>query len=280
MIKYVAIAMIFFLSLSHALLGQTPYVEYILLYIVLQIWQNGALVGMVWLILEFVPGSRTQKAYSILVVFPLLILSSGMLLSVFVSDPNPWYSAILYGGEARFLEVFVCLIIATMIVMIGLRTVLSTKDKTPSLYAKLVFTSLAVSTTFYLLFRVLLEDVFIYRYVHFSLVLVPTLGTILIGTLRRAYQHVAIGMVVLWIMIAVAGWIRLEMIDDGLGAFTGGERVNAENALKESSRCDIRFRGRVVRDEVGDLRVLGYTWWGLPSRSQSCGPYYRQWNRW
>ena len=123
-----------------------------------------------------------------------------------------------------------------------------------------------------------------------TLIVVPTVGivgTVLTSRIRFPRQYIVIGALGVWAVITVAGWAWLYLItiDNGLSAFTGQERKEAEDALDGALRCgepvglDIPPAIRVVKDGHGNFRVLGYTWWGLPSGASSCGPY-KQWNRW
>ena len=123
-----------------------------------------------------------------------------------------------------------------------------------------------------------------------TLIVVPIVGivgTVLTRRIRFPRQYIVIGALGMWAVFTVGGWgwLYLIMIDNGLSAFTGQERKEAEDALDSALWCgdplglDIPPAIRVVRGDDGNFRVLGYTWWGLPSGASSCGPY-RQWNRW
>lgn len=117
--------------------------------------------------------------------------------------------------------------------------------------------------------------------------IVGIVGTVLTSRIRFPRQYIVIGALAVWAVITVGGWAwpYLITIDNGLSAFTGQERREAERALDAALLCggpldlDIPTAIRVVKDGHGNFRVLGYTWWGLPSGASSCGPY-KQWNRW
>ena len=117
--------------------------------------------------------------------------------------------------------------------------------------------------------------------------IVGIVGTVLTSRIRFPRQYIVIGALAVWVVITVGGWAwpYLITIDNGLSAFTGQERKEAEDALSNALLCggpldlDIPTAIRVVKDGHGNFRVLGYTWWGLPSGASSCGPY-KQWNRW
>ena len=123
--------------------------------------------------------------------------------------------------------------------------------------------------------------------VYTTSILGPIVGTVLTSRIRFPRQYIVIGALAVWAVITVAGWAwpYLITIDNGLSAFTGQERKEAEDALDNALLCggpldlDIPTAIRVVKDGHGNFRVLGYTWWGLPSGASSCGPY-KQWNRW
>lgn len=117
--------------------------------------------------------------------------------------------------------------------------------------------------------------------------IVGIVGTVLTSRIRFPLQYIVIGALAVWAVFTAIGWVwpYLITIDNGLSAFTGQERKEAERALDAAFLCDdllgldIPPAVRVVKDSHGNFRVLGYTWWGLPSGASSCGPY-KQWNRW
>ena len=106
--------------------------------------------------------------------------------------------------------------------------------------------------------------------------LVLVLGVFLIDKIKKHFLEIVVGMLALSATITIAGWVWVATIDDGLDTFVGQERVAAEDALREA-HCDdaVSYPAstRVVKDDSGEFRVLGYTWWGFPSRAPLCGPY-------
>ena len=105
------------------------------------------------------------------------------------------------------------------------------------------------------------------------------LGTVLIGRIRHPYRNIAVAVIASWAMITVGGWVRFETVGNGLDAFTGQERTAAKEALDAAYCDDASYepaRFQVLKDDNGRFRVLGYTWWGLPSTTPSCGPYTRR----
>ena len=235
-------------------------------------------------LLVWLPGVRVSKAYLIFVVFPLASLTSVGLTLTSILTPPPWPANLELGIIAAAVDIGIGLLTIACLsfwsATMALRTVLAKKAKTPLLYATVALIPLGLSTA--LIFLMSPGAVTLTPY--FLIVLSPMLGTVLIGTLEYPVQHIAVGTLVLVMIIIVGGWVRVEMIDDGLDAFTGQERVEAEQALRlegcfdrsSPPRPPVR---RVVKGDGGEFRVLGYTWWGLPSGVASCGAY-RQWNRW
>ena len=232
-------------------------------------------------LLVWLPGVRGSKAYLIFVVFPLASLVSAALFLTFIfiaisADPDRVVNERLMVIGSGLLTIAV---VSSLGASVALRTVLAKRDRTPLLYITVALTALAISTV--LLF--LMYPLAVTFSAGYIIVLSPMLGTVLIGTLGYPGQQIVVGMLVLAALILVGGWARLGMIGDGLDAFTGQERVRAEDAMRLQG-CPYSLRHgaaalRVVKDDGGEFRVLGYTWWGLPSGAESCGAY-RQWNRW
>ena len=247
------------------------------------------LTGTALLVWTLVPGNRRAKAYLIFVVFPLASLTSvALTLTSFLILP-PWpvnlelnlRPGIIAAAGDIGSGLLTIAGLSFLAAAIALRTFLAKKAKTPLLYSTVVLIALGIPTALIFLMApgaVILAPGFL-------IVLSPMLGTVLIGTLEYPVQHIAVGTLVLVMVIIVGGWVRVEMIDDGLDAFTGQERVEAQQALRLEG-CFVG-RGqplsppvfRVVKGDGGEFRVLGYTWWGFPSNVWSCGAY-RQWNRW
>ena len=244
-------------------------------------------------LLVWLPGVRVSKVYLIFVVFPLAWLTSAALTwtSILLLTPLPWPVNLELNLQSGIIAAAIdigsgLLTIAGLSFLataMALRTFLAKKSKTPLLYVTVVLIPLGISTVLIFLMApgaVILAPGFL-------IVLSPMLGTVLIGTLEYPVQHIVVGILVLVMIIVVGGWARMRMIDDGLDAFTGQERVEAEQALRLWDCFGGYFDGRpspppvlrVVKGDGGEFRVLGYTWWGLPSGQRSCG-VYRQWNRW
>lgn len=243
------------------------------------------LTGTALLVWTLVPGNRRAKAYLIFVVFPLASLTSVALTWTSILTPPPWPANLEPGIIAAAVDIGIGLLTIACLsfwsATMALRTVLAKKAKTPLLYAAVALIPLGISTA--LIFLMAPDAVTLAT--SFLIVLSPMLGTVLIGTLEYPVQHIAVGTLVLVMIIIVGGWVRVEMIDDdGLDAFTGLEGVEAEQALRLDGCFDLSSLPRppvrrVVKGDGGEFRVLGYTWWGLPSGVASCGAY-RQWNRW
>ena len=247
------------------------------------------LIGTALLVWTLVPGSRRAKAYLIFVVFPLASLTSvALTLTSFLILP-PWPVNLELNLQPGIIAAAIDIgsglltiaALSSLAAAMALRTFLAKKAKTPLLYVTVALIPLGISTALIFLMApgaVLLAPGFL-------IVLSPMLGTVLIGTLEYPVQHIAVGVLVPVMIIVIGGWARMGMIDDGLDAFTGQERVEAEQALRlwgcfgGDGRPSPPPVLRVVKGDGGEFRVLGYTWWGLPSNERSCGAY-RQWNRW
>ena len=249
------------------------------------------LTGTALLVWTLVPGNRRAKAYLIFVVFPLASLTSvALTLTSFLILP-PWpvnlelnlRPGIIAAAGDIGSGLLTIAGLSFLAAAIALRTFLAKKAKTPLLYITVVLIALGIPTALIFLMApgaVILAPGFL-------IVLSPMLGTVLIGTLKYPVQHIVVGMLVPVMIIVIGGWVRMGMIDDGLNAFAGQERVEAEQALRLTDCFGGFFDGepssppvlRVVKGDGGEFRVLGYTWWGFPSNQRSCGAY-RQWNRW
>ena len=244
------------------------------------------LIGTALLVWTLVPRSRRAKVYLIFVVFPLASMTSAALFLTSIFTFPPWPVNLEPEIVAAAIDIGSGLVtiagLSFLATAIALRTFLAKKkSKTPLLYVTVALIPLGISTA--LIF--LMSPGAVILAPGFLIVLSPMLGTVLIGTLEYPVQHIAVGVLVLIMVIIVGGWVRVEMIGDGLDAFTGQERAEAERALMLEG-CFVGLGQpspppvlRVVKGDGGEFRVLGYTWWGLPSGQRSCGAY-RQWNRW
>ena len=230
--------------------------------------------------------SRRAKVYLIFIVFPLASMTSTALFLTSIFTFPPWPVNLEPEIVAAAIDIGSGLLtiagLSFLATAIALRTFLAKKKaKTPLLYVTVALIPLGISTA--LIF--LMSPGAVILAPGFLIVLSPMLGTVLIGTLEHPIQHIVVGMLVPVMIIVIGGWARMGMIDDGLDAFTGQERVEAEHALRlrgcfgGDGRPSPPLVLRVVKGDGGEFRVLGYTWWGLPSNERSCGAY-RQWNRW
>ena len=244
-----------------------------------------------------------RSVYYLLVVFPLFLMAEFGILSLLISipsrqevSPNPSSSI-----ETVWWIISIYLIpaigIAFLVGNVALRTVLAGHSRTLRLYLAVVMSSIGISAALYALSFVImaaLETTATGRYIGYIVaflvvyatpIVLPIVGTVLTARIRFPRQYIVIGALAVWAVITVVGWAwpYLITIDNGLSAFTGQERKEAEDALGDTRLCDHHLDTppaiRVVKDDDGNFRVLGYTWWGLPSGASSCGPY-KQWNRW
>ena len=210
-------------------------------------------------------GEHTPIGYSLVVVFPLLLFAWVGLSSMF-------YPA-TYGLQYWLITVFFFLMASALIASLILW--LKTGEMSPNL----VFSGLIVFGLFLtVLGSFVLSDIGIVLY----LMLLPAAPLLLLLSLRvtallnqigHPYRNIVASTIALCAMIAVTGWYWTYRIPNGLDAFTGQERVAAEDALYEA-HCDdapsYPAARRVVKNDSGEFRVLGYTWWGFPSRAPSC----------
>ena len=243
------------------------------------------LIGTALLVWTLVPGNRRAKVYLIFIVFPLASITPPALFLTSISTFPPWPVNLEPEIVAAAIDIGSGLLtiaaLSSLAAAMALRTFLAKKAKTPLLYVTVALIALGIPTV---LIFLMYPSTIIFA-PGYLIVLSPMLGTVLIGTLEYPVQHIAVGVLVLIMVIIVGGWVRVEMIDDGLDAFTGQEREEAKQALRlEGCFVDLGQPSpppmlRVVKGDGGEFRVLGYTWWGLPSGERSCGAY-RQWNRW
>ena len=230
-------------------------------------------VGMASMIAIGARVERTPIGYSLVVIFPLLLFAWIGLSSMFLTaTPSLQY---------WFIAVFFLLMAIALIASLALW--LKTTETLPNLLL-----------SYFLVFGVglTLLGSFVLSSSNFGLfLLLPAAPLLLLLSLRvttllnqigHPYRNVVASTIALCAMTAVIGWYWADRLPNGLDAFTGQERIAAKDALSEAY-CDDAFDNpsylRVVKDESGEFRVLGYTWWGFPSRAPSCW-LYRQGNRW
>ena len=242
-----------------------------------------------------------RYCYYFLVVFPLFLIAEFGILSLLISIPwtldifsdPPSSIATVWWSIWIFLIPWSC--IAFVVGNFALRTVLASHSRTLRLYLVVVMGSLGISSVLYaILFVIMAVAGTTGRYIGYGVailvmyaspILVPIVGTVLTSRCRYPRQYIVIGALAVWAIITLGGWAwpYLITIDNGLSAFTAQDRKEAQRALNDVRLCDRHLDTppalHVVKDDSGAFRVLGYTWWGFPSRASSCGPY-RQGNRW
>lgn len=239
------------------------------LYLPLQILGHTVLV-MGILVLE----RGIKKSFSIFVTFPLFVVAMVGFASLGQVSSIPRYDE-MGAGVFMFYVLFFFMIVVGMFCAFAVR---STQVGTEFGRLQGIIIVMAVLGLFF--------QIAVSAIMPFIVLFAPipaTLGTMVTSMLTRRYRYIILAVLGLWSVIMIGGWIRVAQIDDGLDTFIGQERVAAEEALRESRCNDIGIgmypsKVRVVKDESGEFRVLGYTWWGLPPNSPSCGPY-RQGNR-
>ena len=114
----------------------------------------------------------------------------------------------------------------------------------------------------------------------------PIVVTVLVSRIRYPYQHIVVGVLALWVVVMMGGVIRYTMIGDGLDAFAGEERREAESVLSAARKAAVGCYGfispegavpslkrtRVVKDDNDSFDVKYYTWWGIPTDSKCYRP--------
>lgn len=253
----------FFLELS-TLPGLNSLLQYLLLVV----------VGMASMIAIVARAERTPIGYSLVVIFPLLLFAWVGLSSMFLTATP----SLQYWFVAVFFLLMAIALIASLVLW------LKTTETLPNLLLSyfVVFGvgltllgSFVVSSFNFGLFLMLLPAVPL-------LLLLSLRVTTLLNQIGHPYRNVVATTIALCAMTAVTGWYWGDRLPNGLDVFTGQERIAAKDALSEA-HCEDAVANpsylRVVKDESGEFRVLGYTWWGFPSRAPSCGTY-RQGNRW
>ena len=229
--------------------------------------------GWMILVIGFLVLKRgIRKSFSIVVTFPLFLIAISGFISLTQVYPLPRYDELGSVGVG-FLWLFFFGGTLGMISAIVVKCIRPDRDggSFPSIMLAIgMLTHISMSV--------------VVPYVVFLAPIPATLATMLTSAIPREYQRGILVVLGLWSVIMVGGWVYAVTLDDGLDTFMGQERIAAEEALQDSRCNDIgigMYPGmvRVVKDDSGVFRVLGYTWWRLPTNSPSCGPY-RQGNRW
>lgn len=224
-----------------------------------------------------VRGEHMSILYALLVLFPLILLGWIGLSSMFLTTTyGPLYWAI-----TALSLMTVGMIIAPVVL----------RSRAVSMAQKPLFSwTLGAYLIALLILIWLFSGVAEFALAMYG-ILVPALPFLLLLSLRmkellgrigHPYRNIVSSGIALWAMIAIVGWYWTGAVPDGLDAFAGQERVDALNTMRQA-HCEDAISNptptRVVKDDSGGFRVLGYTWWRFPSRAPSCGPY-RQGNRW
>lgn len=242
------------------------------LWYVLQI--PGLVLAYMILLLGFLILNRSiGKPYSFVVIFPPFLIAIAGLVSLHQVYPLPRYDE-LSAGQIILVMLLFCLSTIVMIYKVVVRLSRKDRDSTPFSHITIALYTLGILSY--------TSAIIIIPYIVYLSLIPAVLGTILAS--RSSYQRIIIAVICVWSVIMIGGWIRMRMIDNGLDTFVGQERVAAERALRDSRCNDIGIgmypnKVQVIKEDTDEFRVLGYTWWGLPSNSPSCGPY-RQGNRW
>ena len=230
-------------------------------------------VYMILLLVFLILNRCIGKPYSLVVIFPPFLIAMAGLVSLHQVYPLPRYDQ-LSAGQIILLMLFFCVSTIVMIYMILVRLARKDRDTTPLSCITIAVYILGILSY--------ISAIIIIPYLVYLSLIPAVLGTIL--AIMSSYRRIMVAVICVWSVTMIGGWIWMGMIDNGLDTFVGQERVVAERAIRDSRCNDIGIgmypnKVRVIKEENGEFRVLGYTWWGLPSNSPSCGPY-RQGNRW
>ena len=242
------------------------------------IWNNGLslLVYITVVVLTGAVASSNQKtrAHSVLVYFPLIMASWAGLLTVgSLAVPTVAASSILYSLLTPGL-VLVLSGVATslMLVAFAFQRIPHDKPRTASMYIVIALIALSISTFPYLMLIVLI-GVFIllvpFILPYLAAIVVAAAGTAFVHTIRSsARRNVTVVIVALWAMIAVLGAYWGWTVDRGLDAFSGEERLAAEQWSRHAGFTTPCSYGpaelRISKDDRGYFQGRVYTFWRLP----------------
>ena len=217
---------------------------------------------------------QNKTAYSSLVVFPLIMASwTGVLMITSFAVPDFAPSNILY-STATYGFVLILSLLATTVILVGifLKRAPPHKHRTHSMYILILLKALAISVIPYFVLSVLLVTLillvpFILPYM--AAIVVAIAGTAFVYTINDSMRRiVTVAVIGLLAMIVVLGAYWTWTIDDGLGAFSGEERIAAEFWARKAD--DVTFCAyapvnmRISKNEIGYFQEQVYTFWRLP----------------
>ena len=217
---------------------------------------------------------RNKKAYSSLVVFPLIMASwTGVLMITSFAVPDFAPSNILY-STATYGFVLILSLLATTVILVGifLKRAPPHNPRTHSMYILILLKALAISVIPYFVLSVLLVTLillvpFILPYM--AAIVVAIAGTAFVYTINDSMRRiVTVAVIGLLAMTVVLGAYWTWTIDDGLGAFSGEERIAAEfwarNAEDVTFCAYVPVNMRISKNEIGYFQGRVYTFWRLP----------------
>ena len=158
------------------------------------------LLGMV------APSDHSINVYSFLAVFFLLfILAESGLFSLTLFFP---LSLVWEDGAIYPIVLLGWMAMSALIAGVVLRTALAGRTRTPLLYTVVVLVALGISAMFITVLYALTmrnDHSFIYLF-YLGQLMLAMLGAVLIGTIRRPYQNIVVGALVIWIVVMIGGF--------------------------------------------------------------------------
>ena len=159
------------------------------------------------------PGGHIAKMYAIIIIFPLAFLLWYTLFVLVIRFDQFELMFDLFENNGEGIAVVMSLIISLLISVVVVRTMLAKKAKISSDYIAVVMTALGFSSVIILLPAILLprtpllSDFYFGFYYYLLIAWVPLmisgLGTILISTIRRPYQHIVVGILAMCVLITI-----------------------------------------------------------------------------
>ena len=203
----------------------------------------------------------------IFVTFGLLV--AGVLMITSFAVPDFALSNILY-STATYGFVLILSLLATTVILVGifLKRAPPHKPRTHSMYILILLKALAISVIPYFVLSVLLVTLillvpFILPYM--AAIVVVIAGTAFVYTINNSMRRiVTVAVIGLLAMIVVLGaYWTWTIIDGGLGAFSGEDRIAAEFWARKAD--DVTFCAyapvnmRISKNEIGYFQEQVYT---------------------
>ena len=233
-----------------------------------------ALFGWVWVVNRVgatEPIARSTKRYTILAIFPLVMIASIGFVTLILL---PWEAIEM--GFSVFATVYL-LATATFVGMLLHRIVLTNKLRTKSRYVVIALLSLGLAILWCALLMALIvfpqvlgyPGGLIFVIVSLSIVfgsVVPAVyGTVLISTMRRSYRNRVAIVIGVLIAITLGGWAVMTMLHNpSRSPYVYGDIFWCEDSqVRRVTRINYHtwFSGTKY-----------HSWWGIPISKPKCGP--------